>query len=146
MSEEQPVTAALKRAKNWALDVTREGVGRFMDDERQEAADIQWRRDVMNATMAFAEFGADEYRIFELLNKYFNINDIAEAREYIKEGAQIRYPFRRLVDYLLASGFNHDSARDFMEKNLVKEKLRHDPSLANLPPEELKLRVEKPAY
>lgn len=74
-------------------------------DVRDDEAEHQFRRDMERVTAAFAELGADEHKMRELLRKWFGIDSMEEADFYIEQGAQIEYPVTLLEEYLKREGY-----------------------------------------
>lgn len=92
--------------------------------------------------MALCDIGVEEEKLYELLYNYFGINDRSEAEKYIREGKNIKFPFRKLRKYLTEQGYTNSEMREFMEVHNVREKLENNVSLSELSTEELKDIVE----
>lgn len=134
---------AVKWVKDNGLVLAREMVGRHDDDMSNEGASRQFRCDMERATAAFAELGAGKQQMYELLHKWFGVDSMEEADSYIREGAQFEYPMTLLEEYLNHEGYETIDIIRFKKDHNVVERLRRDPSLANLTAEQLKQRMEQ---
>lgn len=112
-------------------------------DIRDDEAEHQFRRDMERVTAAFAELGADEHKMRELLRKWFGIDSMEEADFYIEQGAQIEYPVTLLEEYLKREGYEAIDVIRFKKKHSVVERLRGDSSLFKLTAKQLKQRMEQ---
>lgn len=112
-------------------------------DVRDDEAEHQFRRDMERVTAAFAELGADEHKMRELLRKWFGIDSMEEADFYIEQGAQIEYPVTLLEEYLKREGYEAIDVIRFKKKQSVVERLRGDSSLFKLTAKQLKQRMEQ---
>lgn len=133
----------VKWVKDNGLAFAREMAGRHDADMSNEGASRQFRRDMERATAAFAELGADKQKMYELLRKWFGVDSMEEADSYIRDGAQFEYPVTLLEEYLKHEGYETMDIIRFKRDHNVAERLRRDPSLSSLTPEQLKQRMEQ---
>lgn len=141
MGKEQ-IMRILKSANIYLQDATRQAIQDSIEEECIVEKNKQEHKDIVKAIMALCDIGVEEEKLYEFLYNYFGINDRSEAEKYIREGKNIKFPFRKLREYLTEQGYTNSEMREFMEVHNVREKLENNVSLSELSTEELKDIVE----
>ena len=77
----------------------------------------------------------------ELMRKWFSVDSMSEIDMYIREGAQVRFPIRRIHEHMVRDGKRNIKIRRFIDDHDVEERLRRDPALAELETDELIRRL-----
>ena len=108
-------------------------------EELRNAEKNRQENDIIVAVMGFIDLKADDMRIMELLQKYFKIESISEAKDYITK-AHCFYQSDKLQTYLGLKGI--DWVR-YKKDNRLFDKLQSDPKLLVMPVEKLKTAIEK---
>lgn len=120
-------------------DELMEGTEQYCAEKLHDARKNQQENDIIVAVMGFIDLKADDMRIMELLQKYFKINRISEAKDYITK-ARCFYQSDKLQTYLGLKG--SDWVR-YKKDNRLFDKLQSDPKLLVMPIEKLKTAIEK---
>lgn len=117
-------------------------INQYCDEEVVRAKEAQRKTDIYKAVCAFVELKQSDAVIYELLNEYFSIEDISEAREYISR-ARIHKQIKNLRVYCTGHGMTTFEFRKYAEAHALEEKLKSTPTLLELSPEKLKLHLDK---
>lgn len=127
----------MQRFGGFFLGAIRKTVREHEDNACIEAADEQFRHDMIQLTAALADLGATRDQMRELMRKWFAVDSMSEIDMYIREGAQVRFPIRRIHEHMVRDGKRSVEIRRFIDDHDVEERLRRDPSLADLETDEL---------
>lgn len=110
---------------------------RDVHDERiKDAVSDAIEKGIAITAAALYEARVEDTAIINLLQKHWLIYE-DEATEFLRYERTVECPSRALKAYLTGQGFNSRYLKDFMTKNKVRMKLRHDPNLWKLTPAEL---------
>lgn len=122
------------------------GVQQFLEDycfevvagakERQKATDIK------AAILSFIDLKVDEATMYRLLQKHFKVDSISEVTEYI-HAAKLTSQIIHLREYQENSGMTAGVFRQYAKDHQLEEKLKANPKLLDMPPEKLKVYIEK---
>lgn len=129
-----------QRVLGFLGDTCREGVRKYEDEVRMDAADRQFQIDMIRFAAALAELKVDRNQMRDLMHKWFCVDSMTEADSYIREGTQVKYPLQRISEYLEHDGSDIDFTRFCIDHD-VSERLRRDPNLAKLETDELISRL-----
>lgn len=127
----------MQRFGKFVLDAVQKTAREHEDNACVDAADEQFRHDMIRLTAALADLGATRDQMRELMRKWFAVDSMSEIDMYIREGAQVRYPVRRIFERMGRDGKRNIEIRRFIDDHDVEERLRRDPALADLETDEL---------
>ena len=125
----------------FVLGAVQDTVREHEDNACADAADEQFRHDMIRLTAALADLGVKRDRMRELMRKWFAVDSMSGIDMYIREGAQVRYPIRRIYERMGRDGKRNIEIMHFIDDHNVKERLRRDPALADLETDELIRRL-----
>ena len=98
-----------------AGDVVTDAVRDFIDEQCEETAflakEMQRKKDIKNTIMALIKVKQDDITIYNLLNEYFEIENISEAETIVRE-ARISYQIIGLRKYLTGKGMKVHEFRE----------------------------------
>lgn len=137
MTDANREEGVMQRFGGFFLGAIRKTVREHEDNACIEAADEQFRHDMIQLTAALADLGATRDQMRELMRKWFAVDSMSEIDMYIREGAQVRFPIRRIHEHMVRDGKRSVEIRRFIDDHDVEERLRRDPSLADLETDEL---------
>ena len=107
-----------------ALNNTREILIQVDEDRTQDRIEYettsQKQRDILAATKAFIELKADDKQLYSLLNRYFRVNSISEAEEYINK-AKAHWQIVKLREYCINHGMAEKDFRPYCEQHQVEK-------------------------
>jgi hypothetical protein len=118
------------------LALVRDSVRDVIDERIDEAVEDVNVKGIAITAAALYEAGVEDTVIINLLQKHWHI-DIDDATEALRYERTVKCPSRALRAYLTSQGLDPRDLRDFMIKNKVGIKLRHDPNLWKLTPADL---------
>ena len=137
------VINGLKEFGSSVIDGVREDLQTQIDQEIQEAVDLEFSRGIDRAVAALFEVTEDRVAIVTALQKPWGIG-IKEAEERVQWEARTRAPMRSLERFLKEKkNYTDDEARKFMRGNKVVSLLRQDPELSTMKPEQLYKELQK---
>lgn len=137
------VINGLKEFGSSVIDGVREDLQAQIDQEIQEAEDLEFSRGIDRAVAALFEVTEDRVAIVTALQKYWGIG-IKEAEERVQWEARTRLPTRNLERFLKEKkNYTDDEVRKFMRDNKVVSLLRQDPELSTMKPEQLYKELQK---
>lgn len=131
----------MQRVGRFFLGAVRDTVREHEDSACADAADEQFRHDMIRLAAALADLGVNRDRMRELMRKWFAVDSMGEADMYIREGAQVRYPVRRICERMGRDGKRNIEIMRFIDGYDVEERLRCDPALADLETDKLIRRL-----
>lgn len=114
----------------------RDSARNVIDERINEAVKKANEEGTAITAAALYEAGVEDTVIINLLQKHWRIYE-DEATEVLRYERTVECPSRALKAYLTGQGLNSRDIRDYMTKNKVGIKLRHDPNLWKLTPAEL---------
>lgn len=132
----------LNGAKEIARDSMNEVVNRRVDEEILAAQQRQYERDVYSAVCSFLELKLSDAEIYQLLAKYFKMDSITEASEYVRD-AKISRQIVKLREYLNQKHSGSFDFRQYAENYRLEEKLKNNPKLLDISAEKLRAAIEK---
>lgn len=141
MTDANREEGVMQRFGKFVLDAVQKTVREHEDNACIEAADEQFRHDMIQLTAALADLGATRDQMRELMRKWFVVDSMSEIDMYIREGAQVRFPIRRIHEHMVRDGKRSVEIMHFIDNHNVEERLRCDPSLAELETDELIRRL-----
>ena len=122
--------------------VAQEAVQNYIDEKVFQAVSQEKERGVHNAIDALIEIGVtDKERITKFLQKYGDMRE-SEAKNISEQVEAVTIPTKKLADYLAKKHYSSSEIKEFMKVNMVTIKLRHEPELRKLKPEELMKKVQ----
>lgn len=128
--------------KDFLMDATIEVIEGHFAEEIAQAKKRQKDKDIYAATCAFAELKQDDGTIYGLLNDYFGVDDISEAREYVKK-ARVRMQVVNLRVYCTEKGMTNSEFRQYAIDHALETNLKSTPRLLEMSPEKLKDYLDK---
>ena len=75
------------------------------------------------------------------MQKYGDMRE-SEAKDISEQVEAVTIPTKKLADYLAKKQYSSSEIKEFLKANMVTIKLRHDPELRKLKPEELMREVQ----
>lgn len=141
MTDANREEGVMQKIGGFFLGAIRKTVREHEDNACIEAADEQFRHDMIQLTAALADLGATRDQMRELLRKWFSVDSMSEIDMYIREGAQVRYQIQRIFERMERDGKGHVEFSRFIDSHDVEERLRRDPTLADLETDELIRRL-----
>lgn len=146
--EKSEIFDLLKRFGVEIKDTSLKAIENEFDDyiwkQRKIAVEKQKQKDTIAAIVALCDAGiTEEKKLHDLLYEHFYIDSRTEADSYIRVAKTVKFPLKKLRDYLKQEGYTLLEIRNFIESKCVKEKLEGNPRLCMLPIEELKDFLEE---
>ena len=141
MTDANHKEGVMQKVGRFFLDAFRDNVREHEDSACADAADEQFRHDMIRLTAALADLGATRDQMRELMRKWFSVDSMSEIDMYIREGAQVRFPIRRIHEHMVRDGKRNIEIRRFIDDHDVEERLRRDPALAELETDDLIRRL-----
>lgn len=132
----------LVEAKDFLTDATIEAIEQHLDKEVEQVKEIQKNRDVYAATCAFVQLKQDDGTIYGLLSDHFGVEDISEAREYVKK-ARVHMQVVNLRVYCTENGMTIGEFRQYASNHALEANLKSTPRLLEMSPEKLKVYIDK---
>lgn len=127
-------------------DVVTDAVRDFIDEQCEETAflakEMQRKKDIKNTIMALIKVKQDDITIYNLLNEYFEIENISEAETIVRE-ARISYQIIGLRKYLTGKGMKVHEFRELARECKLEEKLSENAQLRTMPIEKLDIVIRK---
>lgn len=127
--------------------VFKEGAEKAIKDfiyiECEKAANEQRYNDIIISIEALSDVGVKEAELYHLLSKFWNVESLSEATEYINIGRHLEWPYKQLRIYLKNIGYDNLEIVKYTQKYDVRKKLQNNPKLCELPDEKLKSAIEK---
>lgn len=117
-------------------------INQCCNEEVAQAKEAQRRTDIYKAVCAFVELKQSDSAIYKLLNSHFGVEDISEAREYVKK-ARIHTQIVNLRIYCTGSGMSNGEFRQYALDHALEAKLKSTPKLLEMSPEKLKAFIDK---
>jgi SOS response regulatory protein OraA/RecX len=128
--------SSLKEFIKGSAALARDSAQNAIEEEINDAVIHANNKGIEKTAAALYEAGVKDDIIINLLQKHWHIDD-DDATEVLRYERTVEFPSRKLRDYLTSQGLNSRDIEDFMTKNKVGIKLRHDPNLWQLTPAEL---------
>lgn len=113
-----------------------------METAYHKGCNDQRNNDVVQAIKAFISLKADDGTIYRLLSESFGINDISLASDLISY-AKYQIVRARLKALCLAGGMTNIDFRSYEKEHHLKEKVKANPKLLDVPDEKLRVAIEK---
>lgn len=132
----------LKKAGVCIKEFVIESIERYYDTRIEDAKAYQRKRDVSQVVSAFIELKQSEVEIYRLLEKYFGIDSITEANEYLSK-AKIRVQISKLREYMISQGMTRLEYKNYSKDNHIEEKLEQNPKLLEISVQKLIVEIEK---
>lgn len=117
-------------------------INKRCDEEVVQAKAAQKRADINKAVCAFVELKQSDSVIYGLLNDYFGVADISEAREYVKK-ARIHTQIVNLRIYCTENGMTNSEFRQYAIDHALEANLKATSKLLEMSPEKLKAYFDK---
>jgi len=102
----------------------------------------QEKRDIRAAVRAFFDIKVKDQDVYRLLSEYFNVDSIKEATEYLMD-AKKTSQIIALREYCKSQGMNYREFREYADSHNLDEALLLNKRLLDVPPEKLKLILDK---
>jgi hypothetical protein len=118
----------------WGL--LKDSARKWNDDKINAALEVAFWEGVEKTTSTLYEAHVNDEIIISLMQKHWGITE-DDATENLRREGTIHYPIRTLKTFLASQGFNSWEIEDFIIKNRVFSKLRHDRDLWKLTPAKL---------
>lgn len=128
--------------KEFLMDTTIEAIERHYDEEIVQAKERQRKKDIYAAICAFVKLKQSDGTIYELLNDCFGIQDISEAREYVKK-ARVHMQVVRLRDYCIEIGMTPSEFRQYAIDHKLEETISNNLILLDMSANKLKATIDK---
>lgn len=136
------VKKLLTGSKDFLIDATIVAIEKHCDEEIDRAKEHQRDNDIFKAACAFVELKQSDSSIYGLLNDYFGVEDISEAREYVKK-ARIHTQIVNLRVYCTENGMTNSEFRQYATDHSLEAKLKVTSKLLEMSPEKLKAYLDK---
>lgn len=117
-------------------------INKCCDEEVVQAKNAQKRADINKAVCAFVELKQSDSAIYGLLNEYFDVEDISEAREYVKK-ARVHTQIVNLRVYCTENGMTNSEFRQYATDHALEANLKATSKLLEMSPEKLKAYLDK---
>lgn len=139
------------QAGNWlantALYAVVEAKQHHEDDLFNEGYDIgrtsQRKRDVEAAVMAFLDLKVKELDIYNILSKYFGVDSISEASEFLKTAKKVKC-YDAFCEYCKRNiGMTRKEYLEYVDGHNLEEQVDNDERLLDMSPEKLKAYLDK---
>ena len=133
----------IKDFGNSVLEDVREDFQAERDREIQEAKEFEFSRGLDRAVAALFEVTKEKAVIVTLLQKYWSI-DMGEAEKRVQWEARTCAPVRGLKRLLKEKkNYTDEEVERFMHDNKVISRLRFEPELSTMKPEQLYRELQK---
>ena len=133
----------IKDFGNSVLEDVREDFQAERDREIQEAKEFEFSRGLDRAVAALFEVTKEKAVIVTLLQKYWSI-DMGEAEKRVQREARTCAPVRGLNRLLKEKkNYTDEEVERFMHDNKVISRLRFEPGLSTMKPEQLYKELQK---
>ncbi len=144
------IAETASKAGKWLADTTadafEEAQQRHDDDLYNEGYEdgqnSQEKRDIRAAVRAFFDIKVKDQDVYRLLSEYFNVDSIKEATEYLMD-AKKTSQIIALREYCKSQGMNYREFREYADSHNLDEALLLNKRLLDVPPEKLKLILDK---
>ena len=132
-----------KRAGAFLGETAREVIFDHENRSVQEAVEHEYIRGLHRSLAALADVSSDKAAIERSLRRHWGI-DQDEAERLVQHEMREKLPIRRLVDYLKREkNYSPLEARKFIEDSNLPERLKDEPALSTMKPEQLYKELQK---
>lgn len=118
----------------------------IIDHENQTVEEVtRYERlsGLRKSVAALCDVSNDKETIVESLRRHWGI-DSFEAERYVQREMREHLPIRRLVRYLKSEkNYSSLEAKKFIEEHELPEKLKEDPDLSTMKPEQLYKKLQR---
>lgn len=133
----------VKRAGAFLEETARGAVFDHEDRAVQEAGEYELYRDLRRLVAALVDVSNDKEAIAGSLRRHWGI-DQDEAERLVRQEMREHLPIRRLMDYLKSEkNYSPLEAREFIGSSRLPERLKNEPALSTMRPEQLYKELKK---
>lgn len=114
----------------------------FILNKCETAKNEQKHNDIITSVIAFSDSGIKESEIYNLLDKFWHVDRLTEATEYVNVGRHYEWPRIRLQRFLHKNGYDTMAIHKYMHEHDVLNKIKSNPDFCELSDEDLKATIE----